>query len=482
MSIISGTFSGLDMVSGPPLYYDIVFPYTFTQSYIVNIESDSPRDWSITNKTINGFRVDSNSSSPISDIIYWKATELISGNVGILSAGNELYKLIFIEKKSDFPTAIGGVITLQNNVTYFIASEIDLTGDRLIGGSNTTIIGGSSENCILKSTGLANGVPLFYSEWTTPIRDISFKDVDTAFYIDGNINPPVALDWTGVNFVNVNNVGTINTCDNFIFIKGAFLDSQNLLITGTSGTIAFNNSLFRGDGSTASLFNIDEDANITKRFRIIYSSIIAHSSTKGISFSPSASVPDENYILDTVNFSGGGDYIDGLQFNDNESKFLNCIGITNSSAIVNMFMKDNATQTVVSVTNDRYAASGTFSVSNITQRFLLDDTIGAVEYVSSVSNLFKIQLSFSILSGVNNIIGIYLGINRTGGVLDPDADRIPESEVYITASGTRPDAAFIQCAAYLEQGDRVYMIVQNKSATTNITVQFANMIIEKSVQ
>jgi hypothetical protein len=97
-----------------------------------------------------------------------------SGNLSFISYPSNLN---FITTKSDFPIASRGVITLTDNVTYFITTNIDLTGDRLVSGSNTTIIGGSSENCTLTSTGLGVGVPLLTIEYTTPIRNISFVNV-----------------------------------------------------------------------------------------------------------------------------------------------------------------------------------------------------------------------------------------------------------------------------------------------------------------
>lgn len=80
----SGTFSGASMSVGPPLYYDVTFVGTIPGDYIVTIESDSPRDWSVTNKTSGGFRVDSNSTSPITDIVYWSATEMLSSAIGVV--------------------------------------------------------------------------------------------------------------------------------------------------------------------------------------------------------------------------------------------------------------------------------------------------------------------------------------------------------------------------------------------------------------
>jgi hypothetical protein len=80
----AGTFSGSSM-TGTPLYYDIVFSSPFNNTYMVVIESDTPRDWTITNKTLAGFRAESNSSMSISDVVYWNATEMSSGLVGVVT-------------------------------------------------------------------------------------------------------------------------------------------------------------------------------------------------------------------------------------------------------------------------------------------------------------------------------------------------------------------------------------------------------------
>lgn len=80
----SGTFSGLDMVSGPPLYYDVIFVGSISGDYIVTIESDSPRDWTVTNKTSTGFRADSNSTTPMGDVVYWSALEMLSSSIGVV--------------------------------------------------------------------------------------------------------------------------------------------------------------------------------------------------------------------------------------------------------------------------------------------------------------------------------------------------------------------------------------------------------------
>jgi hypothetical protein len=79
LEILGGSFSGSSM-TGSPLYYDITLPITISDDYAVYIESETPRDWTITNKTSTSFRVNSNSSSPISDIVYWSLSNLLTAD------------------------------------------------------------------------------------------------------------------------------------------------------------------------------------------------------------------------------------------------------------------------------------------------------------------------------------------------------------------------------------------------------------------
>jgi len=88
--------------------------------------------------------------------------------------------IVFVDDKEDLPTAVSGVITLAENITYYITNHLDLTGDRLVCLDNTTILGASSENCSITSTGIGTSFPTNYlieSLYTLPIRHITIKDV-----------------------------------------------------------------------------------------------------------------------------------------------------------------------------------------------------------------------------------------------------------------------------------------------------------------
>jgi hypothetical protein len=74
--VVSASFSGT------PLIYDVNFIGTFTSSYVVSVESEDPRDWTVSNKTSTGFRLNSNSSTSLSNNVYWTAIEEGNKTIG----------------------------------------------------------------------------------------------------------------------------------------------------------------------------------------------------------------------------------------------------------------------------------------------------------------------------------------------------------------------------------------------------------------
>lgn len=375
---------------------------------------------------------------------------------------------VFVSSVSDLPAAVAGVITLAAETTYFFTQDIDLVGSRLVGSSDTVILGASSENATITSTGLGTGLSnaLFTTEWTTPIRHVTFGNVDTAINIDGVTNAPVALDWTGVNFLNVPNVGQISTCDNFIFSKGAFLNSQGLIFTGTVGTIGIDNSIFVGDGSAGNILEVNASATITRRFRIIYSSIVAFGSTVGINVSTSATIPTEAYILDTINFSGGGTYTSGVDYLDNKVRWSDVRGLVNTAEFGNYYMTNNATITPIAVSGTAYKILGTTTANAINQKFTHTDN--RLTYTGGLDRNFQVSATVSFTSGNNKVIGLY--INKNGTV-------VPSSEMYATTSGSgRAESIHVQTVLDLTANDYIELWIENDTDTTDITVEFLNLI------
>ena len=374
----------------------------------------------------------------------------------------------FINSKSDLPSPVGGVITLAAGVTYFITKTIDLTGDRLVAGNNTCIIGGSSENCYLISTGLSASTALLSSNYSLPMRNLSITH-GTAVNLDGTGTPSAALDWFGVNFVNCAAVGTIKTYSNFIMSDCALLSSANMTFDGTIGTVGFVNCLFSGVAEQTTL-NFPSTLTITRRIRAIYSSFVAFGGATAIYVDPAAVVPVESYILDTINFSGGATYTGGVTYTDNKAFFSNCKGIVNSSEIGQMYFFNSLNANAIGTTNIFEKVSGLTTASTINQKF--SHTDNRLTYTGGLARSFKVTASASASSQITQTILILLRIAKNGTT-------IAESESQATTSAVgRSETFFCQCILEMNTNDFVELWVANGTNANGIAVSEMNLIIE----
>lgn len=373
-----------------------------------------------------------------------------------------------VRSKYDFPASIAGVITLEANKTYIVQNEVDLLGDRLEAGGVVNLFGTSSETSSLTSTGLGVGVPLLTSIYTIVLEKITFKDVDTCIDIDGNTNL-VALDWENVNFSNIPNVGTINTCDNFIFETGAFLSAQGLVFTGTIGTIGVFNTLFVGIGSAGNIIELDASCIITRRFRIIYSSFIAFGSTVGINVNASATISAERYILDTINFSGGGTYLSGVSQTSNKALFNDCVGVSNTAVNGQIYMQSNATATTIASSSTFYKVAGTTTASADNQKYTSTDNRLTNDAVVTRKYLIQCTLSFNSSNGNICEFGFY------DSVLS--AVRTPSRTKSTANAAGRAENIHFQCLVSHIQGDYLEIHCSNTTGANDITVTEMNFVI-----
>lgn len=394
------------------------------------------------------------------------AVDLLQQQISAASDNSGFPCIIFVKDKIDFPAAVNGVITLGDNINYFLVGTVDLTGDRLVAGVNTVIIGGSSENCILKSTGLNANTALITSSWSLPMRNFSITH-GTGVNLNGGANQAtVALDWFGVNFLNCATVGTISNYSNFIMSDCALLNSANMTFDGTIGTVGFVNCLFSGIAAQTTL-NFPATLTITRRIRAIYSSFVAFGGATAINVSASAVIPTESYVLDTINFSGGATYTGGVNYTSNTAFFSNCEGIINSSAIAQMHFTNNATATTIATANTFVKVAGTTTPNAINQKF--SHTNNRLTYSGGINRSFRVGAVTSVAANNGQIISVRIAKN---GVTLADS----ESQATISANGRFEN---LKCQTIIEMttNDFIELFVAN-NATTNVTAQELNVIIE----
>lgn len=381
---------------------------------------------------------------------------------GVIGTPNNI---VFVSSKSDLPVPVGGVISLEDDTLYWFTGDVDLAGDRIVAGQNTTIVGSSSENASISSTGLT-GTALITSEWSLPIRNIAIT-ADIAVDLDASGNANQALDWNAVNFLNCGEVGTIANYTNFIYINGALLNSGGFTFDGSFGTVGFSGCLLDiSSGSTAITF--PSTATITRRIRIDDTSFVTLSGETSINVSTSATLPVESYILEKVNFSGGGTYLSGVLSDDNKAWFINCRGVLNSAEIGQYTMNGNATATTISATGTPVKVSGTTTASSINQKF--SHSNNRLTYTGAITRDFQVTSIVSALSNNNNQVGLYIAKN--GIVID-------ESETYATTSGTgRAENITVQTIVQLSQNDYVEVWTENNTVIRDVTVQDLNTIVK----
>ena len=373
--------------------------------------------------------------------------------------------LVFVTQKSDLPTPSAGVITLAAGVTYFFTDEVDLTGDRLVCGQNTTILGGSSENCRIKSTGLT-GTALITSNYSLPIRNITIE-ANVALNLDGD-GTTTALDWFGVNFTNCPTIGTIKDYTNFIMQDSAFLNSGGMTLDGTIGTVGFTQCLFDNYSATTAII-IASTCTISRRFRIIYSSFVTLSGETSINVSASATISNERYILDTVNFSGGGTYISGVDQTSNKSLFINCVNITNTAVNGQLYMQGNTTATTISNTTDFFKVSGTTTASADNSKYTHSNN--RLTNDAAISRKYLIQCVLSFTASANDICEFGFYDSKLAAVRTPS-----RTKATANASGRAENVSF-SCVVSHILGDYLEIHCRNTSGARNITVDQMNFII-----
>lgn len=366
-------------------------------------------------------------------------------------------QFVFVSKKEDFPTPIAGIITLAEDTIYYVTADIDLTGDRLVANGMLAIVSASPEIGRITSTGLSASNPVLTSLYTVALNNIGFHDLDYAISLDGSASADFVLDWHGVNFIDCVKIGEIVSYNNAIFNLMGIIDSANLSFDGTFGTISFSNTLFSGIAAQTTL-TIESTCVITRRFRTLYSAFVAFGGATALDVSTSATIPDEGYILDTCNFSGGATFIAGVQHDDDKSLFSNNKGIDNSTQQANYYMIGNLTPTPI-VSGTPTKVLGTTTEDTITERFT--HTNNRATYDGAITRKFKVDATAALTSNNNNVLLMYVAKN--GAV-------VAQSKSTATANaGGRAEGVYSMALVSLATTDYIEIFVDNQTGSNAIT-------------
>ena len=332
--------------------------------------------------------------------VWGSITGTLANQGDLLIALDNKVDVIATEKRidsfSDLPTPVAGKITLNGGNLYNIYTMIDLQGNELI--CNNVAIRGISQEL----SGFTNGKITFTG--TSSISYIRFDNIEMV------INAPLgAFDWTFVNFYDCPNAVNIIAAQNIIMQTFGFINSSNFRVTGTIDSLVLApNCIFRGvTNPTAVFFDIAPTAVINRRIRIqdsVFQTDFAGQTA--VRVQSGATINIESFIMKTVRMNGIGTAFSGISGDDDRAFFFEVVGgnSINSTAIANMYMKNNAVPTVVGASGTRYVMAGVTEFGSVRQRFIHDVATNSLIYTSSVSRVFNIQVAYTVLSGSKGYI------------------------------------------------------------------------------
>ena len=377
----------------------------------------------------------------------------------------ELGQLVFVSDRYDFPTAVGGVITLEEGVAYCLTGPVDLEGDRIVSVDGNTICGTNQTVCILRSTGLV-ATALITSTEIIVLYEVGISDVDIALDLNAT-NPFDFLVWNKVQFESCATVGTISNYSSVVMGFCGISNSANLTFDGTIGTVGLSDMFISGIAGQTTII-LPSTATITRRFRIRFSSIITPATATALDVSTSAVIPDESYILVDCNFSGAGTFTVGVQFDDNKAMFDSNIGIQNSRTFAQYYMTNNATTTPVLVSTPTKAL-GTTTSNAISQRFSFINN--RATYTGALTRDFEVEAWSSLSSNNNNILRLYIAKNGTA---------ITTTFAEATANaGGRAEGLVTASVVELATGDFVEVFVSNETGSNNVLDINLNVIVSE---
>ena len=321
-------------------------------------------------------------------------------DIDVLEFGTAIVGYVGVESKSNFPTPVGGVITLADNTVYVVNGTIDLGTDHIVVGTGTIITGRFSTRDNLLYTGAGAAI-----RSTAPLLELAcigvIAPVGAAFEAEGSVVTMFQTTVIAPKFA------TFTDCSQIVLrsVTGFELDDGIELITSTPQTLfAMLEVDFRqATGATGAI--LDFGTSVWDTIRLSEAALI----TKAGGTAVLGAVDNGNLVADVgrgtivdcrVNGPGAG--LVGITPNDILWSVLHTDGLLDSTTIGEVSMSGNATPTVIGVQGTMTKVLGTTSL-NIARRFDAGDPVvsNRLRYLAVEDRTLEItvQLAVSKASG-----------------------------------------------------------------------------------
>ena len=392
----------------------------------------------------------------------WAAlAAIIDGNFGILEN-----REVIVLAVSDFPTASGGIITLDATKVYKLAADltltdsIDLNSSTIFahkrGGASLDYTASSGSLFVGASGGVLNNIELIANAGTASIFNLDNTGQDKVLNVISCRAGPsndigLIKNYSGVRWEKV--FAPFNTTGiTFDSIVGLLELERPLCPDSTTGTQieitgAFNRVIMSGGVMDVTSGNTAIDIT-------------------GITSITSGSISG-------ATFDGVGTRFDGVDGNGHAPKEWTVVstGLTPTSDSVSggeiYFSGLNATETTIATVDTPVKIAGT-TTEKTDAKLRFDATAGRLTYAGTVDVVMPVTVNASVIGASNNkTFSLYVAKNgtvdvssRANGKVGTSSDEIP---ITSTANISFTPGDFVEC------------FIENTSDSTNFTVTTFNM-------
>ena len=365
-----------------------------------------------------------------------------------------------ISSLSDFPTPVAGVITLQDNINYFLTADIS-TSNRFVLGTNTVVSAADSFNTTLTYTGTSD--MFTFSNGLAGIKEIAINCatgtfLNTAAVATGNL----LLRW--ILLYQVKNLGSLNSPATGIY--NVFIQSH----TGQGFTVgAVANRRLNIDSftvqSTTNATSIFADLGTATFTSLNIANVNIANSVVGQKFLKGAA-SGANLVAGVIGFishntiTGGMIGLDTVTVNDAGWDFQNNNKISNTRPVALTYLSSSAT-TAISTVNTPVVVNGSFTAAEAS--LFTTNVNGRITYngVRQHNSDITASITFKSASGTHDFT-FYTAKN---GVVISGSGVMQE----VTATTTANVSLIWDLP--LNTNDYVEIWVENNDNSNNVTIE-----------
>jgi len=375
--------------------------------------------------------------------------------------------IVIVNSVEDFPAPSGGVITLQDNITYQIGGNVS-TSDRFQCGLNNVITCNNPFANVLIYTGVGTMFTGVNVSFLIERGIISCPNAQ-AFDFSATVGNSPTFGLSLVTIVSCQKCGTLDNLRSMNVTNAGFFDcTDGITLEGTDNWDTITVSRMRIDGGTNVITGFDLSTSLHRTFELVDYIVLGAVGTIGVSGLPNNANIESGFIatVEQCEFTVNVTPLSGITIEDVRFSFLNNSGLQDSTIDANPYLTTPTTVVISAAATYEKINQGNWSFSEASRLSVSAD--------GDVTNLMekpvKVQVNGSVtiekVGGGSDLLTARLVYN--------DLPNDPASEITeLGTDNTQPTNIGLVGIFTLDPGDSISIYVANQNSTSNIVVNYA---------